>query len=351
MAFDATTAFGTSPRWELYRVLSEPVRLRLLALAAEEELGIGELAELLGESQPNVSRHTTPLKTVGLVSVRREGTRAFVRLTDAALSDPVVVDALESGRALVRADGSLARIAEIVRERDASGREFFARPGNVDGTTDLEQSMLAYVATLSTLLPSRALAVDAGTGDGALLDVLAPAFERVVAIDRSPARLAVAEKRVATRGYRNVELVSGELDDKNVTSRLAGKADVVFAARILHHAPKPVEMVEKLARFCRAPSPEAGVGGALLVLDYASHDDESMRAEADVWLGFEPQELLGFAKAAGLVGAKVTPVGAPFRGRGKDAHLPWQILVARAGDGPTTRLSPGRKPSKLSKKD
>ena len=38
--------------------------------------------------------------------------------------------------------------------------------------------MLAYVATLSTLLPSRALAVDAGTGDGALLDVLAPAFER-----------------------------------------------------------------------------------------------------------------------------------------------------------------------------
>jgi ArsR family transcriptional regulator len=41
-------------RWELYRVLSEPVRLRLLALAAEEELTIGELADLVGESQPNV---------------------------------------------------------------------------------------------------------------------------------------------------------------------------------------------------------------------------------------------------------------------------------------------------------
>ncbi|MGH7268829.1 MAG: ArsR family transcriptional regulator, partial [Polyangiaceae bacterium] len=51
-----------SPRWELYRVLSEPIRLRLLALAAEEELGIGELADLLNESQPNVSRHAAALR-------------------------------------------------------------------------------------------------------------------------------------------------------------------------------------------------------------------------------------------------------------------------------------------------
>src|SRR6478609_4745457 len=87
-------------RWDLYRVLAEPVRLRLLALAAEEELAIGELAELLGESQPNVSRHTAPLKQGGLVSMRRQGTRTLVRLRDEAARDPVVADALTSGRAL-----------------------------------------------------------------------------------------------------------------------------------------------------------------------------------------------------------------------------------------------------------
>ena len=54
-------AVGSTSRWELYRVLAEPVRLRLLALAAEEELAIGELAGLLSESQPNVSRHVAPL--------------------------------------------------------------------------------------------------------------------------------------------------------------------------------------------------------------------------------------------------------------------------------------------------
>ena len=70
-----TTAPGTQ-RWELYRVLSEPVRLRLLALAAEEELAIGELAELLGESQPNVSRHAAPLKQAGLLVGAQAGDSA-----------------------------------------------------------------------------------------------------------------------------------------------------------------------------------------------------------------------------------------------------------------------------------
>ena len=58
---------SSSQRWELYRVLSEPARLRLLALAAEEELSIGELAELLQESQPNVSRHAGALRQAGLL--------------------------------------------------------------------------------------------------------------------------------------------------------------------------------------------------------------------------------------------------------------------------------------------
>ena len=67
-------------RWELYRILAEPVRLRLLALAAAEELTIGELADLLDENQPNVSRHLAPLRQAGLVLVRKQGTRARVRI-------------------------------------------------------------------------------------------------------------------------------------------------------------------------------------------------------------------------------------------------------------------------------
>ena len=62
---------AASPRWELYRLLGEPRRLRLLGLTSEDELSIGELAELTREAQPNVSKHLKLLREAGLVSVRR----------------------------------------------------------------------------------------------------------------------------------------------------------------------------------------------------------------------------------------------------------------------------------------
>jgi DNA-binding transcriptional ArsR family regulator len=328
---DAATAaqngrFGVSTpnRCELYRVLSEPLRLRLLALAAEEELAVGELAELLGESQPNVSRHSASLKQAGLIAVRRQGTRTFLRTSDEAKGDVVVADALASGRALCLADESLAKIADVVRARDSAAREFFSRPA-VTPVQSVPSELGAYLAALGHLLPRRSLAIDAGTGDGGLLDVLAPAFERVIAIDRSEAQLARAKDRARLRGYENVLLAEGELDDPRVVSAVGEGADAVFAVRVLHHAASPARTVAKLANLCRP-------GGAVLVLDYAPHEDESMREQADLWLGFEPLELSRFARSAGLVDSRVTALPLAMNGCGPDAHLTFQLLVARKLD-------------------
>jgi len=328
-------ALAPHPRWELYRVLAEPVRLRVLALAAEEELAIGELAGLLGESQPNVSRHLTPLKQAGLVIVRREGTRALVRLAEGATADAVVADALASGRAICESDGSLGRLAEVLRERDRVAQEFFAR---TDATRERDKELAAeaatvdatsaYVAALARLLPDRRLAVDAGTGDGALLDVLAPAFERVVAVDRAGAQLERARTRVARRGYGNVKLLKAELGAPELREAVGVGADVVFASRLLHHAPRPVDLVKQLAILAR-PGREGTPGGAIVIVDYGRHDDESMRDEADLWLGFEAAELKRFARDAGLADAEVIELPTAWCGKGKDAHLPWQVMVAR----------------------
>jgi ArsR family transcriptional regulator len=81
-------------------------------------------------------------------------------------------------------------------------------------------------------------------------------------------------------------------------------------------------VVEHLASLC-AP------GGALVVVDYARHEDDAMRDQADVWLGFEPAELRRFARAAGLEDARVTAIPGPLCGDGPDKHLPWQVLVAK----------------------
>jgi ArsR family transcriptional regulator len=310
-------------RWELYRVLSEPVRLRILALTAEEELTIGELSELVRESQPNVSRHTSSLRQAQLLALRKQGTRALVSLREDAASDPVVVDAVASGRALCAHDGSLKRVAEIVAQREASAREFFSKPKK----DEMPPELAPYVAAFAALLPDKDLAVDAGTGDGLLLDVLAPVYKKVVAIDQSEVQLGLARARAEARGYKNVELVHGGVDEAKVNAKLRGHADLVFASRVLHHAARPAELLKELARLCKKPS-ASSLGGALVVVDYAPHEDESMRDQADVWLGFEPKELVRLAKAAGLASARVMPLPAPSRG--PDAHLPWQALVARA---------------------
>src|SRR5258708_4515277 len=174
------------PRWELYRLLAEPVRLKLLALAAEEELSVGELAELLGESQPNVSRHAAALRQSALLRDRREGTRTLLRVAGDAAADAVVADALASGRALCEQDGALARIADVVRAREAAAREFFARPHPARGKSAAEApppEIGAYLASLAPLLARRLRAVDAHPRDHRHLDALAHDDERVVRHD------------------------------------------------------------------------------------------------------------------------------------------------------------------------
>jgi DNA-binding transcriptional ArsR family regulator len=313
-------------RWELYRVLGEPARLRLLALVAVEELSIGELGDLVDESQPNVSRHLAALRKLGLLRERRQGTRVFVRLRSEIADDAVVRDALSAGHALCESEGVLARLPELIRQRDSAAREFFGSAPRASGDeVALPAELPAYLSALSFLLPRRALAIEVGTGDGRLLEVLAPMFERVVAIDRSEAQLSRAAERLSQRGHTNVELIRSDLSEPTELLKSLGtaRADVVIASRVIHHAPRPKDVLPLLVGLVRP-------GGTLLVLDYAPHDDESMRdQQADLWLGFSREELIGYANHAGLHEAAVHALPSAFHPAGPDAHLTWQVLVAQ----------------------
>lgn len=329
---------GSETRWQLYRLLSDPVRLRLLALAAEEELSVGELAELLGEAQPNVSRHAAPLRQAGLLSDRRQGTRTLMRLSDEAARDAVVGDALEAGRRLCEADGSLGKVAEVVASRDAKTREFFSQP--VASEVQVSAELPVYLSAFAGLIEPRNLAVDAGTGDGVLLDLLAPIYQRVVAIDRSVAQLERARQRLRSHGYHNVTLIEDQIDGDDVRAAVGDGADLVLAARVLHHAPRPKATLKALGELARP-------GGKVLVIDYARHDDERMsEQQADVWLGFSEDELRSFADAAGLQGVRVTAVPASFARVGVDAHLPCLVLMGTR-PRPAAEAKTRREPSTI----
>ena len=319
-------AVAEDRRWELYKLLAEPSRLRLLALAASEELAIGELAELLEEGQPNVSRHLKALRQHGLIAVRKQGVRVFARLAAGIEADPVVSDALRSGRELCSREGRLERIASVVEARESAAHDFFAqaRARPVEWPSELP----VYLTALAPLLQSRRLAIDVGTGDGSFLEVLAPVFDHVIAVDRSPAQLGVARRRVAARRYTHVTLLEAALGDGKLMEAVnahgdGAGADVVFASRVLHHASRPAAAMRSLAELVRP-------GGHVLVIDYAPHSDERMRDEqADAWLGFAANELREWALRAGLTDPSVAPVPSARCGSGPDGHLDWQVLAAR----------------------
>jgi DNA-binding transcriptional ArsR family regulator len=148
-AVDTNATTSPAARWELYRLLGEPLRLRLLALTAEDELAVGELTELVGESQPNVSKHVAALRRAGLLAMRKQGNRVLVRLADVS-GDAVVRDALAAGRALVTEDGSLARVPELVRARDAASRAFFDATEAELEPDSLPPELPAYLSALAT---------------------------------------------------------------------------------------------------------------------------------------------------------------------------------------------------------
>lgn len=65
-----------------FRLLSEPLRLQILNRLQSGEASVSQLAEDIGTSQPNVSKHLRLLLDGGLVAKRQEGTSVFVRVAD-----------------------------------------------------------------------------------------------------------------------------------------------------------------------------------------------------------------------------------------------------------------------------
>ena len=179
------------------------------------------------------------------------------------------------------------------RSRDV--QEFFERVAG-----DWDQMRLSYydgrvierMAEVSGADGSMTVA-DVGTGTGFVAAGIAPRVARVVAVDNSTAMLAVAEKNLGELGVENVELLEG---DVNALPLEGGSVDAAFANMVLHHAEDPAAMLREMARVARP-------GGVVAVVDEVEHPFAWMREEhADVWLGFEKEQVEGFFREAGLTG-------------------------------------------------
>ena len=102
---------------EALRALAEPRRRAIMQLVAHEELAAGEIAAAFDVTRPAVSQHLTVLKSAGLLSERRDGTRRLYRARPEGLDhlrrllDDMWAGALDTARRLVEAEKGVAEDA------------------------------------------------------------------------------------------------------------------------------------------------------------------------------------------------------------------------------------------------
>ncbi len=273
----------------------EATRLRLLALLAEAELTVSELVAILGQSQPRVSRHLKLLAEAGLVERHREGSWVFFLMSQngpAARFARDLVARLAPGDAPLLADR--ARLAEVRQARaDQAARYFAAHAANWDEVRAMhlpEERVEAAILEAVGPGPYRAL-LDLGAGTGRMLELLAPRFARAVGIDQSPQMLALARARLERAGLRNAQLRQGDIYALPVEPDFY---DTVVMHQVLHYLDDPSRAIREAAR-------ALGPRGRLVIVDFAPHEEETLRsAHAHRRLGFGSEEIAGLMAAAGL---------------------------------------------------
>ena len=290
----------------LLRALADPTRLRIMRLLSAMELAVGELAQVLGQSQPRVSRHIRILCDAGLAERRREGGWVFLR---AAISEAGEGHAGPIGVAVARllsvseaADAGFARRARedlqhldaIRTTREASAADYFARhAGEWDELRSLHIADGPVEAALTAMLGGAALGrlLDVGTGTGRMAELYAPAAAHVVAIDKSPEMLRIARARLQHLPPGTIELVQG---DFTALPFADASFDTVLFHQVLHYSHTPETVLAEAARVT-AP------GGRIAIVDFAAHDREELRhGHAHARLGFTDAQIAAMLDAAGF---------------------------------------------------
>jgi len=286
----------------IFAALADPTRLRILMLLRAMELSVGEIAQVLGQSQPRVSRHVRILIEAGLAERRKEGSWVFVGLGARGRIEPLFHllerwGEIDGENPWIAADA--ARLAAVRADRAAAAERYFAgHAEHWDALRSLHVAESEVEAAISRALGDAPLGrlIDVGTGTGRMLALFAAASDHAIGIDRSPEMLRLARVKLAEAGLDSAELRQGDMYALPLPS---GSADTIVIHQVLHYAQNPAAAVAEAARLL-------GPGGRLLIADFAAHEREELRSrDAHLRLGFADESMLRYLADAGLEGEVV----------------------------------------------
>ena len=277
------------------RAVAETTRLRLLVLCAGGELTVSELAQILGQSQPRVSRHLKLLCEAGLLDRFREGSWVFYRLSSGSAASAL-------SRHLVAACGKadetialdLQRLAAIKRQRAESAAAYFrenaARWHHIRSLYVDEREVEAALTEIIAGAGPQDL-LDIGTGTGRMIEILGPRVVHALGIDQSREMLAVARVNLERAGLGNSIVRLGDMYQLPLAD---ASFDAVVIHQVLHYADRPAAAIAEAARVLRP-------NGILVVVDFAPHALEFLREDhAHRRLGFADADVDDWCRAAGL---------------------------------------------------
>lgn len=268
------------------------------------ELSVGELAQVLGQSQPRVSRHLKILADAGVLERRKEGSWVFLTLAEAERVEPLfaLVDewADAATQALFASDA--ARTESIRTERAEAANRYFTSHAEVwDQIRSLHVAESEVERAIDRALPREPLGrlVDIGTGTGRMIELFGPRSSQAIGIDRSSEMLRLARVKLEAAGIQS-SLRQGDMYALPLADQ---SADSVIIHQVLHYAHSPAAAIAEAARVL-APA------GTLLVVDFASHEREELRErDAHIRLGFEDEVMAGWFASAGLEIDRVEHLG------------------------------------------
>ncbi|HEY0945686.1 MAG TPA: metalloregulator ArsR/SmtB family transcription factor [Opitutaceae bacterium] len=295
--------------WDTLKLLSDPTRLRILALLRVEELSVGELEEILGMAQSRISSQLALLRQAELVTDRRDGKKAFYSLrTDLPAATLELLHA---------ACGTVAQLPEVIEDRANLDRSLQKRRAHQEQYFNLIAGKLGKnycpgrsweaIGHLALRLAPRIVVADLGAGEGLISQLLARRVEKVWCIDNSPRMVEVGSELAAKNGLANLTYKLGDIEKVPLPDK---SVDLAILSQALHHAQHPQTAVNEAFRILRP-------GGQLLALDLKEHDfEKAHELYADVWLGFKESALHGFLQKAGFQQIEVNVVAreaqAPF---------------------------------------
>lgn len=288
---------------DIFKALADPTRLRIARLLGTMELAVGELAQVLGQSQPRVSRHVGILCDAGLAERRREGSWVFLRQAEAGGAAAPIIQAVQA--LLVIAEGAepgfaalcdadRKKLAAIRQAREAAAEHYFARHASEwDELRALHSPDAEVERRLAEALAEAPLGnlLDIGTGTGRMAELFADSAERVVALDKNLEMLRVARAKLQHLPAARIEMVQGDFYDLPFAD---ASFDTVVLHQVLHFAADPFPALAEAARVIRK-------GGRIAIVDFAAHQREELRdRHQHARLGFSDRQMAKLLRDAGF---------------------------------------------------